>query len=91
MLPKITIKGLGGGVCLMRQNKNKVAKFVETDYSRILQCQLNLISITQSRTGLIEIYKACQNVITQEDIDTWIIPSCRDRQAYLLDSGIISL
>lgn len=75
----------------MKQNKNKLAKFVETDYSRILQCQLNLISITQSRTGLIEIYKACRNVCTQEDIDNFIIPACKGRQAFLLENGIISL
>lgn len=73
----------------MKQNKNKVAKFVETDYSRILQCQLNLISVTKTRTGLIEVYKACKKVCTQGDLDNIIIPALRERQEYFLDHELI--
>lgn len=65
-------------------------KFVETDYNRLLDCQLAIINACTTRTGLIEVYRAAKNVIKSEDMPL-IINACRERQTWLLEQGIISL
>lgn len=72
-------------------SNNKKVKFVETDYNRMVECQLAAIYVTVTRTGLIEIYRAAKKVCKGEDMANFIIPACKERQAFLLSEGIISL
>lgn len=69
---------------------SKRAKFVETGPAAILRCHLRAIEVTQSRTGLIEIWRAAKKSVTGRDLEA-VIAACKARQAELLEKGIISL
>lgn len=66
-------------------------KYVETDYNRIVECELNAIYSANSRLALIDIFTACRKVVKPDDLKNFIIPACKDRQAFLIREGIITL
>lgn len=62
----------------MAKRKGAV-KFVETDMSRIFECHLFIVSVSDTRTGLIEAYKAAKTSLKSPFLVAMVVTAIRIR------------